>query len=230
MWRDCMMKLQLQALTCAANNLYSSLHLHFHTLQLQCMTYFPLFFFSFLIWHLEETVCVKGIFPALEEVCGVSKNAVCGDQRRLSARSSWDGFYSPPLPAGGEHWGSVGHLLCVCCRSDDETGTASLNLCIGDELSPLFISHHHILQPDKLSLSCQTPRPQSAHTGMHMYAHVHPDAQAHTHTHTLRHMFWTNIGIIIVTPICMGQTHTHSCRFFFFPPSLVVLLIISCSI
>ena len=36
--------------------------------------FFP-FSFSLLIWHLEETVCVKGIFPALDEACGVSKNA-----------------------------------------------------------------------------------------------------------------------------------------------------------
>ncbi len=50
----------------------------------------------------------------------------------------------PSLPAGGEYGGSVGHLLCVSCGSDDETGAESLNLCISDELSPLFISHHHI--------------------------------------------------------------------------------------
>lgn len=94
--------------------------------------------------------------------------------------------HSPFLPAGGEYGGSVGHLLCVCCCSDDETGTESLNLCISDELALLFISHHHILQLGTLSLSCQTLVP-SAHTGMHMCSHVHIDPQ--THTHTLRHMF-----------------------------------------
>ena len=96
--------------------------------------------------------------------------------------------YGQSLPAGGEYSGSVGHLLCVCCGSDDEKGIESLNLCINDELSPLFISHHHILQLGKPSLSCQTLVP-STHTGMHMCLHVQKHRLLgacfeHTHTHT----------------------------------------------
>lgn len=78
------------------------------------------------------------------------------------------------MPAGGEGGGSLGHLF-VCCGSDDETQAESLNLCISDELALLFISHHHILQPGTLSLSCQTPVP-AAHT----CSHVHTDPQTHS--------------------------------------------------
>lgn len=85
----------------------------------------------------------------------------------------------PSLPAGGEYGGSVGHLLCVCCGSDDETGAESLNLCISDEPSPLFISHHHILQLGKLSLSCQTLVPP-AHTGMHVVTLMHKQTHGGT--------------------------------------------------
>lgn len=81
--------------------------------------------------------------------------------------------YCLSLPAGGESGGSVGHLLCICYGSDDETGAESLNLCINDELSPLFISHHHILQLGKLSLSCQTlsTPPTQVCTCAHIDAH-----------------------------------------------------------
>lgn len=124
--------------------------------------------------------------------------------------------------------GSVGHLLCVCCCSDDETGTESLNLCISDELALFFISHHHILQLGTLSLSCQTLVP-SAHTGMHMGSHVHIDPQTHPEAHVFN--THTLLGIPIFMPICRGthyisltHTHTHmpdcvingTCSVFFF--------------
>lgn len=57
-------------------------------------------------------------------------------------------FSRASQPAGGERRGSVGHLLCVALRlSDDETPTEPLNLCIADELAPLRLTHHPILQP-----------------------------------------------------------------------------------
>lgn len=107
---------------------------------------------------------------------------VWGDVRHLKVCSSWNCFWvcHPPLPAGGKYGGSVGHLLCVCCPSDDETGAESLNLCINDELSPLFISHHHILQLGK-ALWASLVKPGS-HPPTQVCTCVHMCTLMHKHT------------------------------------------------
>lgn len=65
--------------------------------------------------------------------------------------------------------------------------------CISDELAPLFISHHHLLQLDTLSLSLPV-RVLVAHTGMHMQSHT----QTHTHPEAPH---FENISITF-TPMC----------------------------
>lgn len=110
--------------------------------------------------------------------------------------------HSPSPAAYAEcEGGSVGHLLCVGCSSDDETGTKSLNLCIDDELSPLQLSSPYFTsgQTEPLLSDAGPVRPRRSES---VLTCVHECAQ------TLWHMCW-KIQYFYTWKCMQGFTQIH---------------------